>query len=59
MIGVPKRSLDIILEKDALGILSGTERWYLFLDGVTSIHKYRKDIWTNEHWNKREGLFYE
>jgi hypothetical protein len=43
--------MDVIIEKDAAGILVGGERWYLFLDGITDIRKFRDDIWTIQHWN--------
>ena len=38
-------------QQNALGYLAGGERWYLFLDGIIDITKYRKDIWTIQHWN--------
>jgi hypothetical protein len=47
---VPVRRMDIMVEENAAGILIGTERWYLFLDGITDLRKYR-DTWTIEHWN--------
>ena len=43
--------MDVVVEEDAAGILLGTERWYLFLDGITEIRKYRDDTWTIQHWN--------
>ena len=33
------------------GILIGTERWYLFLDGITDLRKFRDDTWTIQHFN--------
>jgi hypothetical protein len=47
---VPVRRMDIMVEENAAGILIGTERWYLFLDGITDLRKYR-DTWTIQHWN--------
>jgi hypothetical protein len=48
---VPLRNMDVIIENNAAGILTGAERWYLFLDGITAIRKYRPDTWTIEHFN--------
>jgi hypothetical protein len=48
---VPLREMDVIIEKEAAGILVGGERWYLFLDGITDIRKFRDDTWTIRHWN--------
>jgi hypothetical protein len=48
---VPVRHMDVTLEENAVGIRLGSERWYLFLDGVTDIRKYRDDVWTVQHWN--------
>jgi hypothetical protein len=47
---VPVRRMDIMVEENAAGILIGTKRWYLFLDGITDLRKYR-DTWTIQHWN--------
>jgi hypothetical protein len=48
---VPLRQMDVVVEENAAGILIGTERWYLFLDGITDIRKFRDDTWTVQHWN--------
>jgi hypothetical protein len=48
---VPARSMDVIVEDNAAGILIGTERWYLFLDGIINICKFREDTWTIQHFN--------
>jgi hypothetical protein len=45
------RAMDITIERNALGILIGSERWYLFMDGITSLSKQIPDVWTIEHWN--------
>ncbi len=46
-----RREMNITIEDNALGILIGSERWYLFLDGITKISQYTSDVWTIEHWN--------
>src|SRR4051812_908949 len=43
--------MDVVVEQDAAGILLGGQRWYLFLDCITSIEKYREDVWTIHHFN--------
>jgi hypothetical protein len=43
--------MDVTLEETAAGILVGEERWYLFLDGITDIRKFRDDIWTIQQFN--------
>ena len=48
---VPLRQMDVIIEENAAAILMGGERWYLFLDGITDIRKFRDDTWTIQHWN--------
>jgi len=53
---VPRRQIDITIEElkdgtSAAGVLIGKERWYLFLDGITGICKYREDVWTIHHFN--------
>src|SRR5262249_10207589 len=48
---VPRREVGHLLGREAAGILIGGERWYLFLDGITDIRKYRDDVWTIRHWN--------
>jgi hypothetical protein len=54
---VPVRHMDVTLElvpdAEALGIQMGGERWYLFLDGITDLRKFRDDTWTIQHWNGR------
>lgn len=47
----PVRSMDIVVEENGLGFLAGGERWFVFLDGVSSIRRYRDDVWTILHWN--------
>jgi len=48
---VPRRDVDVVIEQNAAGIVLGKERWWLFLDGITSITQYRADVWTIEHHN--------
>jgi hypothetical protein len=48
---VPVRNMDVIIEENAAGILLGGERWYLFLDGITRIDRFRDDTWTIQHCN--------
>jgi hypothetical protein len=48
---VPVRRMDVVVEENAAGILIGGERWYLFLDGILDIRKFRDDTWTIRHWN--------
>src|SRR4051794_12426201 len=38
---VPMRRMDVVVEEGAAGILVGAERWYLFLDGITDLRKFR------------------
>lgn len=48
---VPVRPMDITIEKNGLGVMVKEERWYLFLDAVTSITEYVDGLWTIEHSN--------
>jgi hypothetical protein len=48
---VQRRNVDIVIEDNAAGVLLGAERWYLFLDGITGIKKYRANVWTIQHFN--------
>lgn len=48
---VPARKVDVIIEENTADILIGGERWCLFLDGITRIGKYRRDVWTIQHHN--------
>jgi len=49
---VPMRQMDVRVEDNgagaAAGILLGGERWYLFLDGITSIQRLG-DVWSIQH----------
>jgi hypothetical protein len=48
---VATRNLDIRMEANGLGFLVGDERWWLFLDGLSSIDQLTADLWTLQHWN--------
>jgi hypothetical protein len=48
---VPVRRMDVIVEENAAGILFGTERWYLFLDGITGLRRFSDNTWTIQHYN--------
>lgn len=45
------REVDLLVEKDAAGVLLRAQRWWLFLDGFVEIRKYRRDVWTLRHYN--------
>ena len=47
----PVRHMDVVVEENGLGFLIGRERWYIFLDGILDIRKFRKDTWTIQHFN--------
>ncbi|MFO0798930.1 MAG: hypothetical protein U0804_15795 [Gemmataceae bacterium] len=52
LIRVPRRPVDVLVEADRLGLLSGGERVWLYLDGV--IQMYRTEggrTWTMLHVN--------
>src|SRR5262249_31758430 len=48
---VSRQAMDVIVEENAAGILIGDQRWYLFLDGITDLRKFRDDTWTIQHFN--------
>jgi hypothetical protein len=39
------------VEENALGFVAGGQRWWLFLDGLTSIQELAPGVWTLQHWN--------
>lgn len=43
--------MDLRFEENGLGYLAGGERWWLFLDGLTSIDQLIAGVWTLQHWN--------
>jgi hypothetical protein len=48
---VPVRRVNLRVEDNGLGFFIGRERWWLFLDGITSIEQQVAGIWTLRHWN--------
>ena len=46
-----RRGVDLLFEENAVGILLGSERWYLFLDGITEIRQARAEMWMIRHFN--------
>jgi hypothetical protein len=47
----PVVSMHLRVEENALGFAAGGQRWWLFLDGLTSIQELTPGIWTLQHWN--------
>jgi len=47
----PKQSMDIVVEENAIGFLSGGERWFIYLDGILRIDRICEDTWTIYHHN--------
>jgi hypothetical protein len=47
----PVCNMDITISENGLGVMLGTERWYLFLDGFTQLSQFTKGVWTLQHWN--------
>jgi len=39
-------TMDVRVEENALGVLLGGQRWWLFLDGLTRIDKMTAGVWT-------------
>lgn len=48
---VPARNMDLRVEQNGLGFLARGERWWLFLDGLTSIEQLSPGVWTLQHFN--------
>jgi hypothetical protein len=48
---VPSWAMDLHVEENGLGFLIGKERWWLFLDGLTSIQELVAGVRTLRHWN--------
>jgi hypothetical protein len=44
-------NVDLLVRDNGAGILIGRQRWYFFLDGITSIKPYRPDLWTIRHFS--------
>ena len=51
VIFVGVRHMDVIVEENALGWATESERLWIFLDGIIRIQKYSKDTWTIFHHN--------
>lgn len=43
--------MDLEIQENGLGFLAGGERWWLFLDGFTSIEQQTPGVWTLLHHN--------
>ena len=48
---VPVSRMNVRVEENGLGFFIGAERWWLFLDGLTSIDEHIAGVWTLRHWN--------
>ena len=48
---VSSQHMDIRIEESGLGYLSGKERYYIFLDGLTAVRDLERSVWTIQHWN--------
>ena len=48
---VPVQRMDIIIDETGFGFMSRGQRFWNFLDGIISIKKYNKDVWTIVHHN--------
>ena len=45
------RAMDILIEPLGIGYLLGEDRWYVHMDGVSSISQLTDDVWTIAHDN--------
>ncbi|HLB16802.1 MAG TPA: hypothetical protein VJM14_17885 [Burkholderiales bacterium] len=43
---VPVQRMDVIINELAVGVLAGSQRWWVFLDGIVAIAKFRDDLWS-------------
>ena len=43
---VPLQRMDIIINEHGLGFLAGGQRWWVFLDSIVAIEKFRDDLWS-------------
>jgi hypothetical protein len=46
-----KVKMDLQVEENGVGLLIGTERWWLFLDSFLSIEQLTKGVWTLKQWH--------
>lgn len=44
-------TVDLEVEEQAVGVLRGGERCYLFLDGFLSLDRFHPEVWTLQHYN--------
>lgn len=51
VIVVPRRPVDLVVERKGLGFLAGKERWFLMLDGLIGFDEFTPGVWTLRHWN--------
>ncbi len=51
VIFVAVQHMDVIVEENGLGYATGSDRFWIFLDGIIRIRKYSKDTWTIIHYN--------
>jgi hypothetical protein len=43
---VPVQRMDIIINERSLGFMAGGKRWWVFLDSIVHIGKFRDDLWS-------------
>ena len=43
---VPVKHMDLVFEEDRLGFMVGAERWWVHLDSIVRIERFRDDLWT-------------
>lgn len=48
---VRSQHMDIRIEDNGLGYMTGKERWYILLDGLTAVRDLERSVWTIQHWN--------
>ena len=47
----PVQAMDIEVQENALGFGDGTEKWWIFLDGIIRIDQLHEGLWTIQHYN--------
>lgn len=43
---VPVQHMDVIINEHGLGFMAGGERWWVFLDSIVHVGKFRDDLWS-------------
>ena len=43
---VPVQHMDVVINEQGLGFLAGGERWWVFLDSIVHIARFRDDLWS-------------